>query len=69
MQIINPPSHLNTFPASSLKTHITDRFGQLSQDTDVPPNMILVEEGDETSGPDYTFVGPRGLLSDQFEEH
>jgi hypothetical protein len=28
-----------------------------------------VEPNDEITGPAYAFVGPRGLLSDLFEEH
>jgi hypothetical protein len=35
----------------------------------VPPNLVLVEEGDDITGPDYAFIGPNGLLSDLFEEH
>jgi hypothetical protein len=69
MQLINHQSHLDALPASPLKTHITVRFDQLSQDTDVPPQIIIVENGDEITGPDYAFVGTRGLLSDLFEEH
>lgn len=34
----------------------------------MPPNIILVEAVDDITGPDYAFVGPRGLLSDLFEE-
>jgi hypothetical protein len=29
---------------------------------------VLVEEGDDITGPGYAFVGNRGLLSDLFEE-
>ena len=69
MQLITHISHLNALPASPLKIHITARFEQLSEDTDVPPNLILVEADDDITGPDYAFVGPNGLLSDLFEEH
>ena len=68
MQLITQQSHLDAIPASDLKTHIQKRFNQLSEDTDVPPNIVLVEDGDDISGPDYAFVGPEGLLSDLFEE-
>jgi hypothetical protein len=61
--------HLDTLPVSNLKSHIQKRFDQLSEDTDVPPNIILVDNGDDITGPDYAFVGPRGLLSDLFDEH
>jgi hypothetical protein len=69
MQLINHKSHLDAFPASPFKTHITARFNQLSEDTDVPPNIILAENTDDITGPNYAFVGNRGLLSDLWEEH
>jgi hypothetical protein len=69
MQLITHRSHLDAFPASPLKTHIQARFDQLSEDTDVPPNLVLVEPNDFITGPDYAFIGPKGLLSDLFEEH
>jgi hypothetical protein len=69
VQLITHRNHLDALPASHLKTHITARFDQLSEDTDVPPSIILVEHGDDIAGPDYAFVGPNGLLSDLFEEH
>jgi hypothetical protein len=69
MQLITHRSHLDTLPASPLKTHITARFDQLSEDTDVPPNIILVENSDDITGPDYAFIGLRGLLSDLFDAH
>jgi hypothetical protein len=69
MQLITHQSHLDALPASPLKSHITARFDQLSEDTDVPPNIVLVEATDDITGPDCAFVGPRGLLSDLFEEH
>jgi hypothetical protein len=69
MRLITHRSHLDTLSASDLKVHITARFDQLSEDTDVPPNIVLVETDDCITGPDYAFVGNRGLLSDLFEEH
>ena len=68
MRLITHSSHLDAIPASELKTHITARFDQLSEDTDVPPNIVLVESTDYITGPAYAFVGPDGLLSDLFEE-
>jgi hypothetical protein len=66
-------THINQIdqqlPESPLKSHIQSRFNQLSEDTDVPPNIVLVEATDDVTGPDYAFVGPQGLLSDLFEEH
>lgn len=69
MQLITHRSHLDALPASDLSIFITRRFYQLSEDTDIPPNLILVETNDDIVEPSYTFVGPRGLLSDLFEEH
>ena len=47
MQLITHRSHLDDLPASPFKTHIQARFDQLSEDSDVPPNIILVEEDDD----------------------
>ena len=69
MQLITHQHHLDALPESPIKAHITARFAQLTDDTDVPPNIVLVEEHDDITGPDYAFVGNRGLLSDLFEEH
>ena len=69
MQLITHRSHLDALPASELKTHTQKRFDQLSEDTDVPPNIVIVEATDDITGPDYAFIGSRGLLSDLFEEH
>jgi hypothetical protein len=69
MQLITHQIHLVALPTTPCQTHIQKRFDQLSQDTDVPPNIVLVEEDDDITSPDFAFVGPRGLLSDLFEEH
>jgi len=68
VQLITHQIHIDQLPASPLKTHIQARFDQLSEDTDVPPNIILVEPDDDITGQNYAFVGSRGLLSDMFEE-
>ena len=69
MKLLTHRNHIDALPESELKTHIQNRFEQLSEDTDIPPNITLVEEGDDITGPDYAFVGNRGLLSDLFETH
>jgi hypothetical protein len=69
MQLISHRNQLDSLPASDLKAHITARFDQLSDETDVPPNLVLLEANDDITGPDYAFIGSRGLLSDLFEEH
>jgi hypothetical protein len=67
MQLITHQNHIDALPGSNLKTHITARFNQLSEDTDVPPNLVLAEQDDDITGSDYAFVGPNGLLSDLFK--
>ena len=69
MQLITHQHHLDALSPSPVRSHITARFPKLTEDSDVPPNLILVEEGDDITGPDYAFVGPRGLLTDLFDEH
>ena len=68
MQIITHQHHIDQLKSCPINTHIQARFCQLSEDTDVPPNLILVEEDDDITGPDYSFIGNKGLLSDLFEE-
>jgi len=69
MRLLSHQQQLDRLPTSPLKTHITARFDQLSEDTDVPPNIVLVEANDDITGPSYAFVGSNGLLSDLFEVH
>jgi hypothetical protein len=69
MQLITHQTHVDKLLESNLKAHIQVRYDQLSEDTDLPLNIVLVEDGDDITGPDYAFVGPRGLLSDLFQEH
>jgi hypothetical protein len=69
MQLITHQYQIDKLPASPLRLHIQTRVDQLAEDTDVPPNIILVENGDDITGPNYAFVGPRGLLSDLFDDH
>ena len=67
MQLITHQHHLDALPASELKAHIQKRFDQLSEDTNVPPNIVLVEDADDVIGPEYAFVGNHGLLSDLWD--
>ena len=67
MQLITHQSHLDALPASPIKTHIQVRSDQITEDTDVPPNIILVEEGDDITR--YSWIGKQGLVSDLWEEH
>ena len=68
MQLITHTQHLDAIPPSPIKTHIQSRFDQLSEDTDVPPNIILVEATDDITGPDYAFIEARGLLSRHYSK-
>jgi hypothetical protein len=69
MQLITHQSHLDALPASDLKFHLQARYNQLSEDTDVPPNIVVTEDSDQIDGPDFGFVGSNGSLSDLFEVH
>ena len=69
MQSITHQKNIDRLKTCPLKSHIQARFNQLSEDTDVPPNLILVEQIDDVTGPDYAFIGPQGLLSDLWDEH
>jgi hypothetical protein len=69
MQLITHQHDIDKLPASPIKTHIQARYDQLSEDTDVPPNIVLVEADDDITGPDFAFVGNRGLLSDLWEKN
>ena len=69
MQLITHRSHLDALPASDLKTHITARFDQLSEDTDVPPNIFLLHRNDNPKSSELIFLGSEGMCSDMFETH
>ena len=69
MQRITHKTHINALPDTPLKTHIQNRFRQLSEETDIPPTIILVQPHDDITGPDYAFIGPQGLLTDLWETH
>jgi hypothetical protein len=69
MQVYHSQVLIDRLPASELKFHLLARYNQLSEGTDIPPNIVLVEADDEIAGRDYSFIGNRGLLSDFFEEH
>ncbi len=69
MKLITHNSHLNALPASELKTYITRRFSQLSDDSDEPPTIILMEPTDDPRSPEFQFLGPQGLLSELYDEY
>ena len=69
MQLITHRSHLDALPAPNLKTHIKKRFDQLSEDTDVPPNILLLHCTDIPRSIELSFLGSEGMCSDLFETH
>ena len=69
MQLITHQIHINKLPESPLKTHIQSRYDSLTFETDMPPNIIVVEKTDDIFSPQYAFIGNRGLLSDLYEKH
>jgi hypothetical protein len=70
MNLITHRSHIPNIPDKALAEFIIKRFDQIADESnsEVLPTIILVNEGDTITGPDYALVGPQGLLSDLFEE-
>jgi hypothetical protein len=69
MRLINHSNHINQISPSSLRKHIAARFNQLSEDTDTPASLILLESTDDPRNSDLCFIGSNGLLSDYYDEH
>ena len=69
MQLITHQSHLDALPESLLKIHITTRFDQLPEDTDVPPAILLLKPGDSPNATDLRVCGHNGLVIDIWEKH
>jgi len=69
MQLITHRSHLDALPASDLKTHIQKRFDQLSEDTDLPPTILVLFPDTDLQGPELNFLGESGVYSDMLGEH
>ena len=63
MQLIAHQSQLDHLPPSAIGRHVAARFHQLSEDTDQPPTIILVEPSDDLSGPSYSFLGDHGIYT------
>lgn len=68
MQLITHQLHINKLPDSPLKTHIQTPSNSLTFESDISPNIILVEATDDVTGADYAFIGNRGLISDVYEQ-
>lgn len=70
MKIITNRDQLKALTPSPLSNHLLSKFDDLVEtEDDAPPIFIIVEPHDDITGPDYAFVGNRGLLSDLWEEH
>jgi hypothetical protein len=67
MQLFTSLSQMDALPASDLKSHLQARHRALYED-DMGPVFVIVEKTDRVDGPDYAFIGNRGLLSDLYEE-
>jgi hypothetical protein len=67
MQLITHQSHLDALPDSPIKDQVQVRFEQLSQDTDIPPAIFLLEKYDDPTSPELSFLGSAGMCSDLFE--
>jgi hypothetical protein len=67
MQKYTSMSQMDALPASDLKTHLQDRHRALYED-DMGPVFVIVQSTDRVDGPDFSFIGNRGLLSDLYEE-
>jgi hypothetical protein len=69
MLLITHQSHLDALPVSPLIAHIQKRFDQLSEDSDVPPAILLLKPGDSPNATDLRVCGHNGLVSDIWEKH
>ena len=67
MQLITHQNHITDAIPDALINFIIKRFQSLAEEAEgVPPIIILVKPDDDITGPDYTFIGNLGLLSDLF---
>jgi len=67
--LISHRAQLDALKPSPIRTHITARFNQLSEETDIPPIIILIESLSDIKNSNLEFLGSRGLLSDLNELH
>ena len=69
MFIINHPSHIDHLPPDPISKLAAARFRQLSEDTDLPPCIILMDPLDNPRNSEFFFIGSNGLVSDLYDEH
>ena len=67
MQLITHQTHLDALPASDLKFHLQARYNQLSEDTDVPPSIHVLQVNNDPESIELSFLGSAGMCSDLFE--
>jgi hypothetical protein len=63
MQLVTHKSQLDHLKPCPVSSHISARFYQLSEDTDLPPCIILVEPDDDLTGPAYSLLGDYGVFT------
>ncbi|WP_373054447.1 hypothetical protein [Thioalkalivibrio sp.] len=75
MVSIHEPSDLEKVPDPAVRGLAACRLLELNPEPPSPSDwpdatatLYVVEDGDDVAGPDYAFVGPRGLLSDLWDE-
>jgi hypothetical protein len=57
VNIISHDSKINLLSESPLKDHIQARFDQLSEDTDIPPFILLLHCKDIPRSSELSFLG------------
>jgi hypothetical protein len=67
MQLFNSLSQIETLEPSNLKEHLDHCYRTLYEDG-IGPVFVIVEKTDRIDGPDFSFIGNRGLLSDLYED-
>jgi hypothetical protein len=68
MQLFTSLSQIETLEPSNLKGYLDQCYRTLYEDG-MGPVFVIVEKTDCIDGPDFFFIGNRGLLSDLYEEH
>ncbi len=67
MQLFTSLSQIETLEPSNLREYLDQCYRTLYEDG-MGPVFVIVEKTDRVDGPDYAFMGNRGLLSDLYEE-
>ena len=67
MQLFTSLSQIETLEPSNLREYLDQCYRTLYEDG-LGPVFVIVEKTDRVDGPDYAFIGNRGLLSDLYEE-